>query len=524
MKKIVGLILCPLIMGPIGGLAQRVNNVKENKQDTTRSYQETYRPQLHFTPKAHWNNDPNGMVYYAGVYHLFFQYYPVGTQWGPMHWGHAISKDLLHWDEKAIALYPDSLGYIFSGSAVVDKDNTSGFGKNGIVPLVAIFTYHDPKGDKAGRNDFETQAVAYSLDSGKSWVKYVNNPVVKNPGIRDFRDPKVGWYAPTKSWIMTLATKDRITFFSSSNLRDWKKESEFGQHVGSHGGVWECPDLYLVEKGNKLNKTGKAIWVLSVNVGSGAPNGGSATQYFTGDFDGHHFTASDTLTKWLDYGPDEYAGVNWSNTGNDLYFLGWMSNTRYAGATPTSTWRGGMTLTRKLGLVQVDNHYYVTSAPLTETLKKNASGSQQIKKNKAGIYSLESQKLNSPFMLTLNADNSHDFSITLRNKTGDKLVLGYDKADNAYYIDRTAAGKTDFADGFGARHKAPRLATGKEIYLQLIFDKSSVELFADRGKTSMTSLFFVKDGFDKLEISSSQTDFDLKHAALQWIKSIWTGK
>lgn len=506
----------PVILGP--------SNSSSGGADTIPAYQEPYRPQIHFTPRAHWNNDPNGMVYYAGIYHLFFQYYPVGTQWGPMHWGHATSKDLLHWDEKPVALFPDSLGYIFSGSAVVDEANTSGFGKNGIVPLVAIFTYHDQKGADAGRDDFETQGIAYSLDSGKTWVKYSGNPVVKNPGIRDYRDPKVRWYEPTKSWIMTLATKDRITFFSSPNLKDWKKESEFGQDIGSHEGVWECPDLLMMKAKNKLNKTGKDKWVLIVNVGSGAPNGGSGTQYFTGNFDGHQFSTSDTLTKWVDYGPDEYAGVTWSNTGNDLLFLGWMSNTHYAGATPTSTWRGGITLPRKLGLVSKKGHDYVTSVPLTKVLRANTAGTEKLKPTTGGKYQLEDSRLGDPFMLDLSQDNLSSFAVTLSNKGGDKLVLGYDKVKNAYYIDRTNAGKTDFADNFGSRSWAPRLGNSKNMDLQLVFDKSSVELFADGGKTSMTALFFVEDGFSNMEIGSKQSDFKLKNAKIEWINGIWAGK
>ena len=212
---------------------------------------ELYRPQVHFTPRAHWMNDPNGLVYYKGVYHLFFQHYPGGSNWGPMHWGHATSKDLVHWKHEPIALYPDSLGYIFSGSAVVDKDNTSGFGAGGKVPLVAIFTHHDTARERAHRVDVETQSIAYSLDEGKTWTKYAGNPVIKNPGVRDFRDPKVMWYAPTRRWILTLAAQDRIMFYSSPDLKEWRKESEFGAHEGVHGGVWECPDLFtLNDNGN----------------------------------------------------------------------------------------------------------------------------------------------------------------------------------------------------------------------------------------------------------------------------------
>jgi fructan beta-fructosidase len=220
-----------------------------------------YCPAYHFTPAAHWMNDPNGMVYYQGTYHLFFQYYPGGMVWGPMHWGHATTTDLVSWKEQPIALYPDSLGYIFSGSAVIDTNNTAGFGP------------------KAGTATYQNQSLAYSLDAGKTWTKYAGNPVLKNPGIKDFRDPKVTWNAVSRKWLMTLATLDRITFYSSPNLKDWTKESEFGQKLGAHGGVWECPDLF------PLVLNGKTYYVLIVNINPGGPNGGSATQYFVGNFE-----------------------------------------------------------------------------------------------------------------------------------------------------------------------------------------------------------------------------------------------
>ena len=284
MKKLT--TLCLIFAGCLNQFAKA--------QKATGQYHEQYRPQLHFSPKAHWTNDPNGMIYFKGTYHLFFQYYPGGTTWGPMHWGHATSKDLVHWKEQPIALYPDSLGYIFSGSAVADSNNTSGFGKNGKIPLVAIFTHHDPKGEKAGKDDFQNESLAYSLDNGETWTKYAGNPVLKNSGIRDFRDPKVMWYVKEKKWVMTLATKDHITFYSSPDLKNWKKESEFGKEAGAHGGVWECPDLF------PLSLNGKSYWVLIVNLNPGGPNGGSATQYFIGQFDGKSFTAIDNKTNLLD--------------------------------------------------------------------------------------------------------------------------------------------------------------------------------------------------------------------------------
>ena len=212
---------------------------------------EQYRPQIHFSPKAHWINDPNGMVYDQGIYHLFFQYHPYSSVWGPMHWGHATSKDMIYWKEQPIAIYPDSIGTIFSGSAVVDQNNTTHFGKNGKAPLVAIFTQHNMKGEQLGTNKFQNQSLAYSNDNGKTWIKYAGNPVIKNPGIKDFRDPKVMWYQLSKKWIMTLATANSVTFYSSPNLKSWTKESEFGKSAGAHGGVWECPDLILLDDNGK---------------------------------------------------------------------------------------------------------------------------------------------------------------------------------------------------------------------------------------------------------------------------------
>jgi fructan beta-fructosidase len=255
-------------------------------------------------------NDPNGMVYYKGEYHLFYQHYPEKSVWGPMHWGHAISTDLVHWEHMPIAIYPDSLGYIFSGSAVADYNNTSGLGTKENPPLVAFFTYHDMKAEKEGRfTEIESQAIAYSLDKGRTWTKYKGNPVVKNPGIRDFRDPKVIWHNDSKQWIMSIASGQVIKFYSSPNCLDWTYLSEFGEGRGEHGGVWECPDLFPLQvKGSNETK-----WVLIVNINPGGPAGGSATQYFVGDFNGKEFISAQSKTQWMDYGKDNYAGVTWSN-------------------------------------------------------------------------------------------------------------------------------------------------------------------------------------------------------------------
>lgn len=258
-------------------------------------YTESHRPQFHFSPEANWMNDPNGMVYYDDEYHLFYQYFPDSTVWGPMHWGHAISEDLVHWEHLPIGLYPDSLGYIFSGSAVYDEKNTSGLGENGKGPLVAIFSYHNPKLLNAGSDEFQYQGIAFSNDRGRSWTKFGGNPVVKNPGgLRDFRDPKVIWHEDSQQWVMAVSALNHLKFFGSPNLKDWELLSEFGQDKGSHDGVWECPDLFPLKDEN-----GEEYWVLIENMNPGNPNGGSGTQYFVGKFDGKEFQVNPDFDKLL---------------------------------------------------------------------------------------------------------------------------------------------------------------------------------------------------------------------------------
>ncbi len=480
------------------------------------TYREHYRPQIHFSPPAHWMNDPNGMVYYKGTYHLFYQHYPNGTVWGPMHWGHATSTDMIHWKNQPIALYPDSLGLIFSGSAVVDVNNTSGFGKNGKLPLVAIFTHHSQEGAKAGRMDFQNQSLAYSNDDGKTWTKYAHNPVLKNPGIQDFRDPNVIWHATEKKWVMSLATKDRLTFYSSKDLKSWTKESEFGEHLGAHGGVWECPDLFPLTAAD-----GKKLWVLIVNINPGGPAGGSATQYFTGDFDGKTFTPNRTDTRWLDEGTDEYAGVTWHNTGNRRIFLGWMSNWLYGEAVPTKPWRSAMTVPRELKLVKVDTGYFVAAEPVKElgSLKSQAVDLHNIKvKGQVNISKLVKRSDNQ-YELTLSSGNLKSFAVTFSNPAGEQLIAGYDETTNSWYIDRTKAGESSFNKEFAKKITAVRKVKTKSTDLKLIIDAASIELFADKGLTVMTAIFFPQKPYDKLSVSSKDmTISDLSYSSL---KSIW---
>jgi len=459
-------------------------------------YHERWRPQFHFSPGAHWMNDPNGMVYYKGVYHLFFQYYPDSSVWGPMHWGHAVSKDLVYWQELPIALYPDTLGYIFSGSAVVDKNNRSALGRVGDTPLVAIFTQHDPVGASQNRNDFQNQSIAYSLDNGKTWSKYSHNPVLRNPGITDFRDPKVFWYAAGQEWIMALAVKDHVEFYRSINLKGWTKVGEFGQDAGAHGGVWECPDLFPLDDGH-----GHSVWMLIVNINPGGPNGGSATQYFLGRFDGKTFTPTTAGTRWLDYGPDEYAGVTWSNTGARRVFLGWMSNWLYGQRVPTDPWRSANTLPRELGLEKVGDSLYVTSTPVKELDTLEGPPEQELLE---GSRPTERSGPTAPLpglaKVNLKTNKAAAFGLVFSNTYGDSTVIGYDGAGR-YFINRQHAGLVVGPD-FDRVYTAPRTSRASTINLTLYADASSFELFADGGLTVMSALVFPLHPYTRVMLRS----------------------
>lgn len=486
-------------------------------------YQELYRPQFHFSPEKMWMNDPNGMVYYEGEYHLFYQYYPDSTIWGPMHWGHAISTDLVHWQHLPIALYPDSLGYIFSGSAVMDTTNTSGFGEPGKPPMVAIFTYHNPKLERAGKINIESQGIAYSLDKGRTWIKYTHNPILINPGLRNFRDPKVSWNSDVKKWIMTLAMGDHVGFYSSDDLKKWVLESEFGKNSGAHGGVWECPDFFQIPI---AGEPGKTKWVLLVSINPGAPNGGSGTQYFLGSFDGHVFTSDDSKIRWVDSGTDNYAGVTWSNIKNRRIFLGWMSNWTYANKVPTYPWRSAMTVPRELTLAPINGEYLLKSNPVPELdeLIKPLVTKENIKINQKSVefslpdhdFSLTKTEMN---ILLGSAD---ELIIEISNKLNQKVIIGYNSTLGEIYFDRTKAGQSDFKSAFAAKvHtlEVPKLLNN--LKLTFLIDKSSIELFCEDGLYVMTDLIFPSETYNLMKISTKSGDATLEKVKISTIKSIW---
>ena len=502
--------------------------------ETSKLYQEQHRPQFHFSPAKGWMNDPNGMFFYEGEYHLFYQHYPDKTVWGPMHWGHAVSKNLTHWENLPIALYPDTLGYIFSGSAVVDWKNTSGFGIKNQPPLVAIFTYHNMEGEKAGKNDFESQGIAYSNDKGRTWTKYSGNPVVKNTGTRDFRDPKVIWDEAHNQWVMSLAVQDHHEFWVSKNLKDWENTGSFGKEWGNHGGVWECADMFPLKDGNVTK------WVLIVNINPGGPNGGSGTQYFVGDFDGKTFILDEALKPfvkngnglWLDYGRDNYAGVTWSDipkADGRRILIGWMSNWQYANIVPTGVWRSAATLPRVLSLKSTSQGYRVAVTPVKELqgLRNPAKKALQLSNlNIAGSLDV-TPKLNfkptlSELELSFEKPQKGKVEVELSNGKGEKYIIGYDSENNTFFSDRTKSGKVDFSDTFAQKvHLAPRLASDKIIKLHVYFDVSSAELFADNGETVITDIFFPNEDYTKMKINTSEKTFKVKTFKVWNLKSTW---
>ncbi|MDP2060078.1 MAG: glycoside hydrolase family 32 protein [Flavobacteriaceae bacterium] len=504
----IGLILT------ITACNQKAKSDSETTLPTT-AFQEQFRPQYHFTPPAHWMNDPNGLVYNQGVYHLFYQYYPEDIVWGPMHWGHAVSKDLIHWEHKPIALYPDKNGYIFSGSAVVDKQNSSGFGSLENPPLVAIFTYHNDAKEKAGGNDFQTQGIAFSLDNGDTWTVYDKNPVIDNHEIRDFRDPKVFWYEEHKQWILTLVAGDHARFYASDNLKDWKHLSDFGKDIGAHGGVWECPDLFKL----KVEGTNEEKWVLFISINPGAPLGGSGTQYFVGNFDGKRFTTNQKDLKWIDYGTDNYAGVTFNNTPDGKrIFIGWMSNWLYAQKTPTEVWRSAMTLPRELSLAKVGSQY-VLKSEVVEQLESLAVN--HIEEASVNLPKTVDGEIVSQAEISFDAPNA-SLKLVFSNSENDSLQLSYDAKAKTFSIDRTNSGLVDFDENFSKEIHHVQIPNIQNAHLnfKIYTDQSSIEIFINDGIYAFTEIVFPKKPFNKLKIFGDENK-EIKNFSVKKINTIW---
>lgn len=453
---------------------------------------EKFRPAYHHAPAWGWMNDPNGMFYKDGVWHLYYQWNPYGSLWGNMTWGHSTSTDLVNWKHEPAAVTPDGLGAIFSGSCVVDEDNTAGFGKGAIV---AIYT-------SAGES--QTQSVAYSTDGGMTFSKYEGNPVIVSD-VPDFRDPHVFRHGPTGRWIMVLAAGQEIRIYSSADLKHWAYESSFGQGYGAHGGVWECPDLFELP----VEGTGERKWVLICNINPGGPSGGSATQYFTGSFDGHRFTCDTdpAVTKWMDYGKDHYATVSFDNApGSRRVVMGWMSNWQYANQVPTVQFRSANTIAREAFLYRSGGVDYLGSRPVAEmdaargqaavSASATLGRRQLVRRLPAGCAQA------CEIDMALQPADGATVELSLANAGGERLTVTYDGEAGTLSVDRRGAGGKAFSELFPAVTTAPlrdRL-TSLRIYL----DKSSVEVFANGGRTVLTNLVFPESPYDALTLKSDR--------------------
>ena len=497
--------------------------------DTTNT--DYYRPSYHFTPLYGWMNDPNGMVYKDGEYHLYFQYNPYGSKWGNMHWGHAVSRDLIHWEHLDPAIARDPVGHIFSGSSVVDKKNTAGFGKDAII---AIYTNNSVNHD-------EVQCIAYSNDNGRTFTKYEGNPVLTPfDGLKDFRDPKVFWYEKDKCWFMIVSADKETRFYKSKNLKKWDYVSAFGKGLGQQPCQYECPDFFqLPVNGDEKNKK----WVMTMNINPGCWFGGSATEYFVGDFDGKNFTCPDANeVKWLDWGKDHYATVTFSNTGSRMLAITWMSNWQYANLTPFKQNRGANGLPRELKLYEKNGKYYISEdvAPEALALRKSTKelGSQTVEGEKAFAGATSGMEGAFEIEADVTADANGIAGIELYNNKRERTLIYIDMKEGKVVMDRTESGLTDFGKQSvphdielawdkqrAAEGKQPAriensinykndfaLATWaplslcqegkKTFHLDIFADKSSIELFVDGGRIAMTNLVFPVAPYENVKLYS----------------------
>ena len=426
---------------------------------------EKHRPLYHHTPQYGWMNDPNGMFYKDGVWHLCYQYNPYGSQWENLSWGHSTSTDLINWKAEPTALEPDALGMMFSGCCVVDKNNTAGFGKDAIIALYTT----------AGAR--QTQSLAYSTDGGKTFTKYADNPIITS-NVPDFRDPHVFWNAEAGFWNMILAAGQQMSIYSSKDLKEWKHESDFGAEYGNHGGVWECPDLMKMN----VKGTNKDKWMLICNINPGGPFGGSATQYFIGQFDGHKFTCEDepSETKWMDYGKDHYATITFDNAPEGRHVgIAWMSNWQYANQVPTKQYRSANSIVRDFGLFEYKGETYCSITPAKEMLA--ARGARVSQPTEA-----------CEIVVTVKGDAQ----IILRNAKGERVVMTYDDEEETFDMDRRRSGNSSFSDAFPVATSSPTY--GKVRQLRIFVDRCSVEAFDGDGKMCMTNLVFPSTPYDKI--------------------------
>ena len=490
-----------------------------------------YRPEYHHTPLYGWMNDANGLVYKDGEYHLYFQYNPYGSKWGNMHWGHSVSKDLVHWEHLNPAIARDTLGHIFSGSTVIDKNNSAGYGKD------AMIAFYTSASDEHG----QIQCMAYSNDNGRTYTKYEKNPILTPfDGLKDFRDPKVFWYEPAQKWYMIVSADKNMRFYSSTDLKQWEYLSQFGEGYGVQPNQFECPDfIQLPVDGNKDNMK----WVMIVNINPGCPFGGSATEYFIGDFDGKEFKCDTdkSVTKWLDFGKDHYATVCFSNTGDRIIAVPWMSNWQYANVTPIRQYRGANALPRELSLYTKNGEIYMAANVVkeTEALRKSTRNIESLSVEGETVIDSITDGLNSGVELEMDIvpGKAQTVGFDIMNAKGEKTKIYLDLKSGRAVMDRTESGliafgekaephfkenhdrrKTEsinYINDFALGTWAPlSLCEGKSYHLNVFVDKCSVELFVDGGRIAMTNLVFPTEVYNSLRFYTEGGKAEVKNLSI----------
>lgn len=482
--------------------------------DTTN--REKYRPAYHHTPLYGWMNDPNGMFYKDGRWHLYYQWNPYGSKWQNMTWGHSSSADLVRWEHHPAAIEANGLGTVFSGSSVVDSANTAGFGRDAVV---ALYTSADVN---------QTQSLAHSSDGGMTFEIYPGNPVLTLES--EARDPNMFWDADNGRWVMSLAhaLDHEMLFFTSPDLKEWTLQGSFGKGIGAQDGVWECPDLFRL----KVDGSGEEKWVLVCNINPGGPFGGSATQYFTGDFDGNTFIADTDAegvipTKWMDYGKDHYATVSWSDApDNRRVLIGWMSNWQYAGEVPTMQYRSANTLPREAGLFRApDGQLYLSSSPVAELAALRDKPSVSVRNKPAGgngrNFPLPGSNGGAcEILLDIDSRKAGSVDITISNNDGESALLCYDAKAHTLSFDRRRSGLTDFSQDFPTVTTAPTFETDGKLSLRIFIDRSSIEVFGNGGKTVMTNLVFPTVPYSSVSVSAKGGNARIENLKIYPIKEL----
>jgi fructan beta-fructosidase len=493
------------------------------------TFDEQYRPQFHYTPRQNWMNDPNGLVYYEGTYHLFHQYNPEGNTWGHMSWNHATSEDLVHWQHQGVAIPEEGNEMIFSGSAVVDENNTAGFGSgDGPAPIVAVYTSHYTIAEDSID---QAQSLAYSTDGGETWTKYEGNPVLEHPDP-NFRDPNVFWYAPGEKWIMTIAlpTQHKVQFYESTDLKDWSLLSTFGP-AGGTGGIWECPALFQVP----VEGSDRMQWVLQVDLNPGSIAGGSGGQYFLGNFDGTTFTPREgeleIAPRWVDYGPDFYAVIPWNNVpeeGGRALWLAWMNNWAYGESIPTSPWRSAQTIPRSVHVRTIDGRPRLVQRPVEELQRLRETPVQlEGRTIEPGMTSLAADGISGQtleIVAEFEPGDAETVGLAVREGEAERTIIGYDATTDSVFVDRTTSGAVDFHEAFAARDAAPLSLQNGRVKLHIFVDRSSVEVFANDGARVLTHRIFPRPESDGVSLVAEGGPAQLVRLDAWSLRSIWANQ